>query len=90
MTKPTPADRIRRGSPVTQTTGRAVRDAVRVKPVRVTVDLDPGPYDALVDWAVAAGRTKGRRVTHAEVLRQLVTLLVNDATVASQVHLALP
>jgi type II secretory pathway component PulM len=87
--KPTPADRIRRGSPVAQTAGRAVRDAVRVKPVRITVDLDPGPYEALVDWTVAAGRTKGRRVTHAEVMRQLVTLLTTDTTTAEQVITAL-
>jgi len=55
---------------------------VRVKPVRVTVDLDPGAYDALRDWAHDA------RMTHADVLRQLVHLLTTDARVSALIAAA--
>jgi len=80
MTKPTAADRIRRGSPVIQAgAGRAVRDEVRVKPVRVTVDLEPSAYEDLREWAHQA------RMSHADVLRSLVDLLVSDSAVATQI-----
>lgn len=79
--KPTPAERIRRGSPVVQpTAGRAVSGDVRVKPVRVTVDLDPAAYDALRDWAHHA------RLSHADVLRRLLHLLTADQDVATKVR----
>ncbi len=55
---------------------------VRVKPVRVTVDLDPDAYDALRDWAHEA------RMTHADVMRQLVHLLTTDARVLSLIAAA--
>jgi hypothetical protein len=55
---------------------------VRVKPVRVTVDLDPAAYDGLRDWAHDA------RMTHADVLRQLVHLLTTDARVSSLIAAA--
>jgi hypothetical protein len=79
--KQSAAERIRRGSPVAQpAAGRAIRGEVRVKPVRVSVDLDPVAYDALRDWAHDA------RMTHADVLRALVGLLVEDAVLAGRVH----
>lgn len=78
--KPTAAERIRRGSPVVQP-ARAISPGVRVKPVRVTVDLDPAAYDALRDWAHHA------RMSHADVLRNLVGLL-DDPGVASKVRSA--
>lgn len=68
--KPTAAERLRRGSPIEQPpVGRTVSGGVRVKPVRVTVDLDPSDYDALRDFAYHA------RMTHTDVMRTLVRLL---------------
>jgi hypothetical protein len=81
--KPTPAERIRRGSPVIQP-ARAITGDVRVKPVRVTVDLDPAAYDALRDWAHHA------RMSHADVLRNLVSLLVADQAIATKVRSVVP
>ncbi len=78
--KPTAAERIRRGSPVEQSVkGRSVSGGVRVKPVRVTVDLEPGDYEALRNFAYKA------RMSHADVLRALVDLLGEDG-VAQQVR----
>jgi hypothetical protein len=78
--KPTAAERIRRGSPIEQPPkGRSISGGVRVKPVRVTVDLEPSDYDALREFAHEA------RMSHADVLRGLVTLL-QDAGVAQQVR----
>lgn len=39
------------------------------KPIRVTVDLEPGDYDTLRDFA------HDERMTHADVLRALIGLL---------------
>ena len=69
--KPSAADRLRRGGPAVQET-RAVSGGVRVKPVRVTVDLDPKDYDDLREFA------HRERMTHADVLRILVQLLSSD------------
>ncbi len=70
---PSATDRLRRSGPIEQpATGRTVSGGVRVKPVRVTVDLDPSDYDALRDFAHDA------RMTHTDVLRALVTLLGED------------
>ncbi|MGH9024483.1 MAG: hypothetical protein ACRDV9_15550 [Acidimicrobiia bacterium] len=77
--KQSAAERIRRGSSVTQpAAGRAVTGDVRVKPVRVSVDLDPQTYDALRDWAHQA------RMTHSAVLRTLVGLLIEDPALAAE------
>jgi len=78
--KPTAAERIRRGSPIEQPAkGRSISGGVRVKPVRVTVDLEPTSYDALRDFAHDA------RMSHADVLRALVGLL-QDPEVDQQVR----
>jgi|GEM_PF-2671738 len=78
--KPTAAERIRRGSPIEQPAkGRSISGGVRVKPVRVTVDLEPSDYDALREFAHKA------RMSHADVLRALVSLL-QEAGVAQQVR----
>lgn len=50
------------------------------KPVRVTVDLAPDDYDALRDWAHLA------RMSHSDVLRALLRLLVADERVAKAVR----
>jgi hypothetical protein len=76
--KPTAADRIRRGSPATQTTS-ATGGPARVKPYRITVDLDPADYEHLREWAHT------EHATHSGVLRALVRLL-HDESVAQQVR----
>jgi hypothetical protein len=72
--RPSAADRLARGSnPPAQTASRTIsssRPTARVKPVRLTVDLQPGDYDALRDWAHVA------RMSHSDVLRALVRTLV--------------
>ena len=73
--KPSAADRLRRGGPAVQ----EPHAGVRVKPVRVTVDLDPMDYDDLREFAHRA------RMTHTDVLRALVKLLENSE-VAQQVR----
>jgi len=45
-----------------------------VKPVRVTVDLTPSDYEALREFAHDA------RMSHADVLRALVSLLEDRKT----------
>ena len=52
----------------------------RVKPVRVTVDLTPGDYDCLRDFAHAA------RMSHAAVIRSLIRVLSSDDDVAQRVR----
>lgn len=47
--------------------------SARVKPIRVTVDLDPVDYDTLREFAF------GARMTHTDVLRSLVRLLGSEA-----------
>jgi len=49
------------------------------KPIRVTVDLEPGAYDVLRDFA------HEERMTHADVLRALIGLL-GEPRVAQQVR----
>jgi hypothetical protein len=44
----------------------------RAKPIRVTVDLDPGDYDTLREFAFRA------RMTHTDVMRSLVRLLASE------------
>lgn len=80
--RPTTSDRLRRGSPVTQPSAatQAAAGPVRVKPVRLTVDLSPSDYEELRDWAYQA------RMSHSDVLRALVRLLQSDPSVAQQVR----
>jgi hypothetical protein len=79
-TKPSAADRLRRGGPVEQpANGRSVSGGVRVKPYKLTVSLDPPDYDLLRDFA------HNNRMTHNGVLRSLVRLLGDDG-VARQVR----
>jgi hypothetical protein len=71
-----------RQSPRRPTSGSrdtAVREE-RTKPFRVTVDLDPADYDALRDWAHFA------RMSHSDVLRTLIRLLVTDEAVDTAVR----
>lgn len=52
----------------------------RSKPVRVTVDLVPNDYDALREFAYLA------RMSHADVLRSLIRVLISDENVAQRVR----
>ena len=52
----------------------------RSKPVRVTVDLVPDDYDALREFAYLA------RMSHADVLRSLIRVLMSDEKVAQRVR----
>lgn len=61
---------------------RSSTDAVATpdKPTRVTVDLRSDDYEALRQWAYLA------RMSHSDVLRALLRLLVADARVAKAVR----
>lgn len=50
------------------------------KPKRVTVDLHPDDYEALREWAHLA------RMSHADVFRALLRLLIADERVAKAVR----
>ena len=80
--KPTAGDRLHRGSPVTQPSvaAQAASGPARVKPYRLTVDLAPVDYNKLRDWAHYA------HMSHSDVLRALIRILVNDDSVAQQVR----
>ena len=54
--------------------------AAPAKPVRVTVDLHPDDYEALRDWAHLA------RMSHSDVFRALLRLLIADERVAEAVR----
>lgn len=72
-TKPSAMERLQRGSPAQQvSTPTSVvvgNETVRVKPVRITVDLDPADYDTLRDFG------HEHRLRHADVVRAAVHLL---------------
>lgn len=50
------------------------------KPTRVTVDLAPEDYEGLRNWAHLA------RMSHSDVLRALLRLLIADERVAEAVR----
>ena len=80
MKKPTAAERLGRGSPVTQPSATSqATGPVRVKPYRLSIDLSPADYDKLRDWAHDA------RMSHMDVVRALVRLL-DDPYVNQQVR----
>lgn len=60
--------------------GSAPASASPGKPVRVTVDLAPDDYEALRDWAHLA------RMSHSDVFRALLRLLIADERVAKAVR----
>lgn len=80
QSKPSAADRLRRGGPIEQPSeGRSVSGGVRVKPFRVTVDLDPSAYEELREFAHRA------RMSHSDVFRALVSCL-DDSSVSQRVR----
>ncbi len=67
------------------------RTAPRAKPVRVTTDLAPQSYRALVSYCQDLAENLGRaKVPHVEVIRALVAQLEDDpalqATIGSAVR----
>jgi hypothetical protein len=61
----------------------AGRTAIRTKPVRVSLDLDPDLYRQLLQWTVTHGGETGTpRLSLADTLRALVRSL-DDAVVTS-------
>lgn len=63
-----------------QRSSSAPAAAASDKRTRVTVDLAPDDYEALRDWAHLA------RMSHSDVLRALLRLLVADERVAKAVR----
>lgn len=68
MSKPTAASRLQRSSPSEQPPA-SPSDEVRVKPVRLTVDLDPADHEAVREFAFK------HRMSHSDVVRSLISLL---------------
>jgi predicted metal-dependent hydrolase len=67
--------------PSRSTEGRSTATAEpHAKPKRVTVDLLPGDYEALREWAHLA------RMSHSDVFRALLRLLIADERVAKAVR----
>lgn len=80
--KPSALSRLERGSPAQQAATPASvvvgNETVRVKPVRITVDLEPSDYDTLRDFG------HEHRMRHADVVRAAVELLRNDPTMGER------
>lgn len=74
---PSAADRLRRTSPVEQPAA-APAQQVRVKPVRITVDLEPSRYDTVREFAFR------NRMSHSDVVRNLIDLL-EDPEIAAKI-----
>jgi hypothetical protein len=66
--------------------GPAGRSAIRSKPVRITVDLDPEVYRTLTGWtAAAAGELDIPRLTHADAIRAMVRATAGNDEIAAAV-----
>jgi hypothetical protein len=64
----------------------ASQSSIRVKPVRVTVDLSPGRFAAFKTWAGEAAVELGRsRLTNQDVVQALVSRLLTDETLARKI-----
>lgn len=60
---------------------RAVREALKPKPVRITLDLDPEAYAALNRWLGAAAAEVGAPVSKAQALRAMIKAVSLDSSV---------
>lgn len=57
----------------------AGRTAIRSKPVRITLDLDPEVYRALQEWTAKAARDLDvPKVTNAQALRAMISATAKD------------
>lgn len=62
------------------------RSVVRSTPVRITADLPPQDYRALVDFAGQLASQLGRaRVPHVAIVRSLVVMLAQDEELQARV-----
>lgn len=63
-----------------------VEAAPVAKRVRLSVDIDPNPYRALISWcqdvALKLGRTK---INHVVVLREVIGMLLEDKAIQATV-----
>jgi hypothetical protein len=69
----------------------AGRTAIRTKPVRITIDLDPAAYTALNRWiesaaiAVDPDAVPFRRLSQSAAVRAMIAATVKDEVVTSVV-----
>lgn len=83
MRAPEMAAATRRTEPDASPAGRS---AIRSKPVRITVDLDPEVYRTLTGWtAAAAGELDIPRLTHADAIRAMVRATAGNDEIAAAV-----
>jgi hypothetical protein len=72
-----------RTAPQAQPAGQT---AIRTKPVRITIDLDPADYEALNRWiGTATARVNsapGKRVTLSKAVRAMINATVLDESIA--------
>jgi hypothetical protein len=57
----------------------AGQTAIRTKPVRITVDLDPVTYTALHKWLADAAEVGEPRITLSDAVRALIGELVDGS-----------
>jgi hypothetical protein len=60
--------------------------AIRTKPVRITTDLDPGLWTDLDQWISHERARQRRQLSQADVIRALVSALVEDGPVVAAVR----
>jgi hypothetical protein len=60
--------------------------AVRTKPHRVTLDLDPATFKDLDRWVAATAAELDGRVTLAEALRAMIAVVCADKGVTAEVR----
>lgn len=70
----------------TTTVKSKVAPAVRDKPIRLSVDLEPTPYRKLVSWCADFAFNEGRaKINHVWVMRALVEELLKDKDLQQRV-----
>lgn len=60
--------------------------AIRTKPVRITTDLDPGLWTDLDQWISTEKARLRRQLSQADVVRALVSVLVEGGPLADAVR----
>jgi hypothetical protein len=63
----------------------AGQTAIRTKPVRITIDLEPADYEALNRWigtaAAQVNSAPGKRVTLAKAVRAMISASILDESI---------
>lgn len=62
------------------------KTALITKPIRTTVDLDPGLWSGVQTWVATEQGTTRKKIKFSAVCRALLTLLVEDPDVADKVR----